>query len=401
MMNLRTRCLNFFKSFLADAGCTFDEDGTIRIFERTSSGGVKHPKLKIESLDVVLPLKEQLDKPEGENVIFSPLNENVLAGESAVITALKRVTNSNIQYRLSVVLITLATVMTAKKTIKGPLLKIIKAAPEFNNTSKTELIKLLSRSSRLPITRNSIGIYLTHKNQKFEGLDVKRLATVNSPLVNALLTEDTPWGVKCAKIHKDSIVALIEAVLPGIEDDMYTHGSNSVTSPYFDALANAFRKVSERLGYVEEMLREYQDEVVLVTLPAPATGTWAEELADIIPISKAFPAYAGNNGNCPTGKEVSTTTSTAGIKVDEAFSPSSQGTGFGQPATPVVTSGVKDEWASTPVQTKSNTFASGNAGLGFGQPTNSGFGQTQNTGFGQPTNSGFGNATGGNNSDWI
>jgi hypothetical protein len=377
-MALRKKCTEFFAALLADVGCTFDEDGTIRHFERNSKGGVKHPKVKIENLDVVLPYKEQLQKPEGENIIFAPLNENALSGESAVITVLKKLSNTNIQYRLTVALTTIAALLMSKAPIKGKLLNVIKDVPEYNKVTDEKLRKLLSRSGRLPISTNLIGIYLTHKNQKFEGKSVKRLATVVSPLIQALKGDGQVWGLDVGDKHKTTIIALINAVLPDVNDDFYTTGSNNHTAPYFHSLACSFGKVSERLGYIEDLLRPYQTADVLACMPAPVVNEWQEIAADFSDIAKAFPPLCGNNGNVPVGREVRT--DLGGVKVDEVKSGTESTGGWDNaPADkPAAKSG--GIWDAEPARQAAPTGSwdspnAGNSGWGNVPQTNQGFNQ--------------------------
>lgn len=303
MSNIRVQAIELFKGVLSDAGCTFDEDGTIRTHENVS-GGVKHPKLKIDNLPVVLPYQDQLDKPEGTSLIFAPLHENVLAGESAMIAALKQIINRNLSLRAKVLLTTVAVLCVNEVPVTPALRGVLNRNPNVNKTTVAALKKLLSRAGNTA-TRSVLGVYLTSKDVKYKGRKVKRLATVSSSLRRDLELGKT-WDVTMGKSTRESIINLIDTVLPGLNEDAYTFGSNDDTAPRFAALVTAYYNISNRLVELEEDAYEALGadaaEICAVLPPLPK-HEWIDQISNLYMLGKAFPALAGNLGNEIVGKE--------------------------------------------------------------------------------------------------
>jgi len=346
---VRKQTLEFFKSLLSDAGCVFSDDGVISS-TYLKSGTLATKQVDIEGLPVVLPTPERLNEPEGETIVFAPLCENVLQGESAIITMLKKVLNQSINQRIGILMSSIATLAIDERSYSPKMRALINKNPDLRDKTIKPLKKLISRVGHLP-TQHILGIYLTSKNVEFEGRKVKRKASVSSTLLDELSNGKT-WGVDMPKCDARAIATLIESIMPGVNEDNYTYGSNSTVAPNFHAIASAFLNVSMRLTEVETIVYKYLDSEALAIIPEPASNSWADGLEDLYVMEKAFPSLTGNNGNTIVGKTAAVDTSR--VKVDEGsgLSPTSSPHATQSPPPPATAETKPSAWgmphANTP-----------------------------------------------------
>lgn len=315
--NIREEALTFFTQLLTDIGCTFDDDGTIRQMT-VKKGGLSSRKIKIEGMDLVLPTQERLNEPEGDTIVFAPLCENVLEGESAVITTLKKLINANLNLRMPVLMSALAALAVSGDKYPAKLRALLNKNPNLREQTIKPMKKVISRVGHLP-SQHILGVYLTHKNVMFNDRKVKRKATVSSTLLDDLNNGNT-WTVTMPKCDAAAIAELIESIVPGVNEGEYTFGTNSTVAPNFHALMTAFYNISSRLSDVEDMVRKYIPAEALAILPEPATYEWVDGLENLYVLEKAFPSLTGNNGNVVVGK--GSEADTSGVKVNEGSSSS-------------------------------------------------------------------------------
>lgn len=295
--------LKFYEGFLTDAGFDIDKENehALRKYTRKKTG-VSFIPVKADGLPVVLGTKDNLNKSTDDNVIYHPLTEDALKGESFTVKITKDQINSMIRMRFVTCLLGLGAALVEKRNAKvtPKQTKLFNQNPDFDEKALKALQDILGRAKNSVVTRHVIGIYLHSKNCKFEGHEVKRLAKVSSSLYNALDTgEKEIWGVKNVTFKaQKAIKQLIDSILPGINDDQYTHGSNNKTAPYFDSLANAFLNVSYQLDTIESTCKSlFHDE-----LSVRPQYEWVEGLTHLAKLAMPIPALRGNLGNDVIGQ---------------------------------------------------------------------------------------------------
>lgn len=305
--------LKFYEQFLPDVGFQIDESESHALSKYTrGKKGVSFIPVKADGLPVVLGTKENLNKSGDDNVIYHPLTEDALKGESFTIKITKDQINSMIRMRFVTCLLGLGRALVEKRNAKvtAKQIKLFNQNPDFDEDALATLEAILSKAKNSVVSRHVIGIYLHSKNCKFEGHEVKRLAKVSSSLYNVLDSgEKEIWGVKRVKTESGKTIAvkvssqkaikqLMDTILPGLNDDQYTSGSNNKTAPYFDALANAYLNVSYQLDTIESTCKSlFHDE-----LSIKPKYEWVQGLTHLAKLAMPIPALRGNLGNDVIGQ---------------------------------------------------------------------------------------------------
>lgn len=380
--------LTFYRQLLPDIGFNINDNDELEKYTRNKSGVSFKPVMN-DGLPVVLGTQEKLDSEDDGNIIYHPLTEDALKGESFTIKITKDQINAILRMRTINCLVGLGMALTegGNKKVSPKLTKLLNQNPDFNTKTMGYMANILSKAKASVVSRHVMGIYLHSKNCKYEGHDVKRLAKVNSALYDALDAGDkTVWGVKDIPFkHQKAIKKLFETVLPGINDDNYTHGSNSKTAPYFDSLINAFLNVSYQLDSIENVSKDVFDDEFNVK----PKYEWTDKLTQLAKLAMAIPPLRGNIGNDVVGSaafDVPTSRTTRQETIKESAPRTSQPNSPSEPAkdsehpffsnnntTPQhVTSPLAMPAAAPQQQSNSHPFFSNqsttNTGMGLNQP---------------------------------
>lgn len=287
--------LEFYRKFLPDVGFKIEDDDTIKKYSRNAKG-VAYLPIKGEGHPLVLGTDEMLNGKDSENIIYHPLTEDALKGESFTIKVTKDQMNAMIRMRLLTTVLGFGTALVEKRNSKvsPKQTKLFNLNPDFNDKDLDALAKILKRGKASAINRHVVGIYLHSKNCSYEGHEVKRLAKVTSALYDVLdKGEKEVWGVKVTHKSQKAIKQLFDSILPGLNDGEYNHGSNSKTAPYFDSLTNAYLNVSYGLDSIDSTCKSlYNDELSIVP-----TYEWVGGLTQLAKLAMAIPPLRGNLGN--------------------------------------------------------------------------------------------------------
>lgn len=288
--------IEFYTAFLTDVGFKIDDDGVISKYSRKKNG-VSWLPIKADGNPLVMGTKERLDAEDDGSIIYHPLTEDALKGESYTIKVTKDQINAMTRMRFIGALLGLGKALVEKRNAKvtPKQTKLFNLNPNFDETALTALTKILSRAKSSVVSRHVLGVYLHSKNCTFEGHDVKRLAKVSSALYDTLDKGDKEiWGVKNVTIKaQKAIKQLMDTVLPGVNDDAYSHGSNNKTAPYFDSIANAFLNISYQLDSIETTCKTlFNDELI----DSPKYE-WVSNLPNLVRIAMPIPPLRGNMGN--------------------------------------------------------------------------------------------------------
>ncbi|AFI55436.1 hypothetical protein TSMG0153 [Halocynthia phage JM-2012] len=334
--------LAFYTNFLTDVGFKIEEDNSISKYIRGSKG-VSFKPVKTEGVPLVMGTQEILDSEDNDNVIYHPLTEDALKGESWTIKVTKDQINAMIRMRLLKSLIGLGSAIVEKRNAKitPKQTKLFNQNPDFDDKALAVLGSILSKAKASVVSRHVVGIYLHSKNCKYDGHDVKRLASVTSPLYDILDNgEKEIWGVKNVSFKAQrAIKQLISTVLPGVNDDQYTYGSNSKTAPYFDALANAFLNLSYQLDSIEKTCKTLFNDELSIT----PTYEWVDGLTQLAKLAMPIPPLRGNLGNDIIGQAAFSVPNGRGKGIDES-----------KPSSNTATSNVPSNTPTQPQPTESS-----------------------------------------------
>lgn len=293
--------LAFYTGFLHDVGFKVEDDESISRYNRNKSG-VGYLPVTTGGLPLVIGSKEQLDKGGDSNIIYHPLTEDALKGESYTIKITKEQMNRMLAMRFLTNLRGLGEALVTKRSSKvtAKQTKLFNQNPDFDEKALSDLIKIVGKAKSSVVNRHLVGIYLHSKGVQFEGHPVKRLAKVSSSLRDALESKDKDvWGVeKISRVRRKAIIQLIDTILPGVNEDAYTHGSNNKTAPYFDAMTNAFLNLSYQLDTIEHTCSSlYNDELMI-----KPKYEWVDKLTNLAKLAAPIPPLRGNMGNDVVGQ---------------------------------------------------------------------------------------------------
>jgi hypothetical protein len=289
------KMLDLYREFLADAGAVVGQDGFVTL----DRFGEKEPWL-VKGKRLALPTQEQLRNFNGEKtVIFHPLYENAIKGESDVLADFRRMIGERISLSfmaLAVSLLTIATSEKMHKKLTPPQSKFLTLIPDAHPDMIETLAKLIEACPLGQNQRVFTSIYLA-KNAELHGKKHKRVSVVSWPLYQALVVDGlererkmeergaqrdkakkdgekkelpTPknetYGVKLSAKERTTFIRLFEYLVPGLNEayavsgDMgevtYSRASDSLVAPSMHALMQSIEAIIDPLNAICDLFED-------------------------------------------------------------------------------------------------------------------------------------------------
>ena len=305
------KILDLYKSILKAASLEADAGGYISMVM-----GESKPVL-VGGKRLVLPQPEQLSNPDwSERVAFHPLVENILRGESEVLTKFRQVLNLRLNYVLGVVfyemvLLSASPAEHAKLTPdQGAFLSRVKDSDE--RTVK-DLKKILDAMPLNQTQKSFVNIFLK-RGGNIGDRRYSRVGVVSFPLYQELTRpnyDGSVFGVKLRVKDRASFTALLEYIMPDIADvNNYHRGSDSKIAPFLDSLMKAFVAVASPLNDLIEMFGSVFDEPEKLVFES----AWLESFENLDSYSveiRTIPALDGNQGTSTKAPTVTSSAATA------------------------------------------------------------------------------------------
>ena len=288
-----------YKSILQYAGCQADEEGYVSL----SIAGENTPAL-VKGARLVLPTREHLKTFQpGEKVIFHPLSENVLRGESEIIADLKQ--RINIRTNMILGALTISLLQLVADSDKHKLLdpeqsELLIALGAVEEKSVINLTSIVTAASKKNMTAVFTNIYLK-KGGSVNGHRFARAGITTFPFWNEL-TEDKKdifgVGIRLTK-DKPIYTNLMKFIFPEIETpEAYNYGSASNTAPYLDALMKTSLKINARLAYLCELYKPFINGLTDEDLVFDSEWVEAFDNLDALQAEiRKVPMQAGNEGS--------------------------------------------------------------------------------------------------------
>jgi len=293
------KLMDLYKSILSAAGLTTTSDGFVKM-----KIGDKSKPATVKGKSVVLPTQEHLKNPDWSNrELFHPLFENVLRPEHGVVAMYRQAANIRINLTVGV----LATFLLRLSTSPADHAKLSPDQSEFLSKVKhadertlKDFQKLLDAAPVSQPQKSFVHIYLK-KTGAVHGKRYSRVGVVTFPVYAELkkMTKDHEvFGVKLRVKDRDTLIALLEFIFPGIEEDeSYNRGSNSEVAPSIDVMMKTIGGLANPLNSLLELFRtvlgeDEADELMF-------NSDWAEpfeNLAVMLPQIRSIPMQAGSDG---------------------------------------------------------------------------------------------------------
>lgn len=288
--------LKLYESILKCGSLSVDDNGFVSVNLLNSNS-----PCTIGGKRLVLPTQAHLSNPNpSEKIIFHPLSENILRGESEIITKMRQVFNIKLNYTFGAVAQALLSIISSvaehhKLTPdQSEIFSIIKEADE---TSVVNFSKVLMSVNADTSDKLFINIYLKRggivKDKKYS-----RVGVVTFPFYESLLSDtDTLNGVKVRAKDKELFIKLYQYILPNVEiPESYNIGSNSDIAPFLDALMKTVMNSASKINDVVELYKNLIDSPEDLVYDSDWVETF-ENLSVMVPQIRQIPAQLGNEGN--------------------------------------------------------------------------------------------------------
>lgn len=246
--------LSLYNALLATAWMKSDGEGFVTVTNKTDP-------VQVGGKVLVLPTATQLKRPDVVNrIMFHPLLESALKGESPVTTQLRYSMSVRLNYTIGTVLRELVQLAAspaehAKLTpTQSEILSPLKDADEkmLNNFSKM----LVNATQAKGVDSTFVTIYLK-RGGEVDGRNYSRAAIITFPFYEELLkTPDDKvyFGVQLRVKDIETLRSLFRHVFPGIDKHFYNKGSDSDIAPYLEAL---MKGVAGIIGVTNDLVAMY------------------------------------------------------------------------------------------------------------------------------------------------
>lgn len=289
------KMIDFYKSVLKFAGLTTDEEG----FIYTNVGSTKE-RAMLNGVPLVLPVFNQLrtNKPS-ERVVFHPLQENILKGESVVLAHFRKIVNIRINYTIGMIgreLLSLAVSADLHRKLTPEQSELLYKLRDVHDKAPDEFLSNMLSNIKENPTKLYANIYL-HKSGQYEGKSYARMGVVSFPFYEELCKEEGgPLVSRLTKRESATFKLLMEFLLPGIEVlGSYNRGSNSDVAAWFSALMTACINIADRLNTLLDTFAPYIEDAERLKFDADWLDVFPD-LSVLLPEINGTPMQAGNEG---------------------------------------------------------------------------------------------------------
>ena len=291
-----------YKVILANAGLKADDEGFVSTVDQDE------PVL-LAGKRLVLPTRNQLAQPNlGNRVVFHPLHESLIRGESDVMTRTRELINARLNISFSYIglcLLTLATSPAQHVNLAPDQTLFLDNLKDIDEDIVDAYAKILDAMSVSQDGKSFMRIFVK-RGGKLNGRTVQRLAVVSFPFYEELLKRPASgqpnmiYGVRVKKSHRECLIKLVEYMVPFIGTaEHYNRGSDSTVAPTLDAVMQATRALG---GLVNEMTDLFGEKVIPDRDAMKYPMDWVETFQNLPAIQakiSLIPSQPGNEGKLP------------------------------------------------------------------------------------------------------
>lgn len=287
--------LDLYKSILECGGLTTDDEGFVSIkFDKKGS-----PVL-VNGKRLVLPTQKQLTSENwNDKIVFHPLSENILRGESEVITKLRSVFNIRLNYTFAAVAQNLLTIISSvgeHNKLTPEQGEILSAVMDADETTLVSFTKMMVNSIGECPEKAFINIFLK-RGGTINGKKYSRVGIVTFPLYEELKkNQETYYGVKLRSKDRQALIQLYEYMLPGLDmEESYNFGTDSNIAPFLDALMGTVLGIGSKMNDILELFGKLIDSGDQLVFESEWVDAF-ENLTVMLPQIRQIPAQQGNEG---------------------------------------------------------------------------------------------------------
>lgn len=273
---MTAKLLKIYDDILNYAGMVQNEKGYVLGREDKS-------QIFVESHQLVTPVKFQMSEcTDRERVIFHPLAENNVLGESNVLKKLRFAVNIRLNQIIGQVgqgLLAIVASETKHKHLSPEQLQMMRFIRNADMTSAANFGASAIALMKETPDRGFAHVFLcrggTMKQQKYA-----RLGVASFPFYRNLIeTGKIPRG---RERDKETFKELMEFMFPGLEEEnAYSEGSDSQVAPFLQALMMSSARIAGRLN---DLVNIYENFLVSAEMPKDSLTfnmDWFSEIAEM------------------------------------------------------------------------------------------------------------------------
>lgn len=287
---------DFYKSVLGTAGAYVDRHDQVNL----TFGGDSSIPFTVEGKRLVLPTREHMTADQSEMVLFHPLKENILAGESKVMSKFRDAVNTNLNVVLNKLLGNMVAIGAQQRThdrVTPDQLEVLKIFKDADKNT-VDFFERLDTALAKHEDKGFIHIFVK-KKATLKGKAYRRAAIISFPLYEEIVKSmggTTLLGVKFRKKDIALFKLLLETVFPGLDTpDHYSRGDESGIAPTLDALMRGVLAVAEHINDLAALFTPLEKAFEDCLIPSE----WLDDLGNLEQFEaemRLIPMQAGNDG---------------------------------------------------------------------------------------------------------
>ncbi len=297
--------LDIYKSILSAAGMVTDGDGYVSVNNELFADMPNVPAM-IGEKRLVLPTEDHMRNPSSSKILFHPLREQAMQGESEVVAKLRQALGVRLNFTIAAIVSELLRLCTPEAVAEqnkfspdqADLLTIGKEVTQDTLVAFTEL--LIRAEKNAHPTKIFVSLFVK-KNAVVGETNYFRAGVVTFPFYETLVKEEKPYGLTITKRDRNNIKHILEYLIPGIDKEhTYDRGSNSGVAPYLEGLMKSFGAVASRLNDMYNLFANFINMDKLV-IPYEWEAAF-EDLDKLLPQIQYIPTQPGNEGRTEENK---------------------------------------------------------------------------------------------------
>lgn len=294
-----SKLTEIYTSILKFSGLDVDDKGYIS----TVLDDKRDPAF-INGLRMVLPVDHHLRSFDPkEKIIFHPLTENILRGESEVIVKLKSVINIRLNFTVGIVAQSLLNLVASPELhhrLSPEQAELLTSITESDDKTVSNFISQMLSGMKHAPDRIFTNIYLK-RGGTFNGKRYSRVGVVTFPFYQQVIENKVD---KIRVKDKETFKQLFEFIFPDLnEQEQYNFGSDSHIAPYLEALMQSAANVASRLNDLLLLYKDFVEDAEKIMFDSEWVDYFKDMNALLVEIRKV-PVQFGNDGVATISEEV-------------------------------------------------------------------------------------------------
>lgn len=217
-------------------------------------------QVMVDSKPLALPTEAIVNNYSDSIVVFHPICENLLLGESPVIHETRMLIMEFLNDRILQLIDSILSIAIDEELVSSltpKQMEFMRCAAGADSTSLKNWRSIMRRADTRGSANRVVTIFLK-RGAMHGGSKHKRVANVNFNLVSDIDDGNlTLFGAKVRKSDLKLYSSIFRAIFDKLDDeDGYSAPSDSLTAPYFESLLHAYYNILEDMNGVTWNLRK-------------------------------------------------------------------------------------------------------------------------------------------------